>query len=356
MFEPKTYLARLKRELRFDKPTFLVVHLTAAHWPYYTADTPFGVGTPKSPEDRPIYRIGLRTADSMFDQVVQLLRHKGALDNAIVVVLSDHGEAMLLPNDAIVKNRAFVKGLGAPLKVLDVGHGQSVLSQTQYKVLLSFKAFGDNAAFRHGSRDLPVPATAEDIAPTILDLLGVQDDPLRTSGMSLAPWLRVDGVLDAADHVNRVRFTETDLAVIPDVRGEVDEVETAKQNSKFFGIDPTTTRMHIRPKMMPLVRAFKERAAFTPNHLLAAMPAGPNAHQYVYFDIATGNGELLLERPAPELPEGQLLWDALHRHFEGELKAPTRTTIDQWPRIAVEWRDFFINRPSPDAEANQTAK
>jgi hypothetical protein len=354
MFEPKTYVGRLKRELKFDQPTFLVVHLTAAHWPYYTAETPFGVSTPKSPEDRPMYRIGLRTADAMFDQVVSVLRGKGALNNAIVVVLSDHGEAMVLPNDAIVKNGAFVKGLGAPLKVLDVGHGQSVLSPTQYKILLSFKSFGEHRPFRQASRDLPVPATAEDISPTVLDLLNIPGDPLRTTGLSLAPWLRAQESLAAGTETSRVRFTETDLSVIPDVRGEVDEVETAKQNSKFFGIDPATTRMHIRPRMLPLVRAFKERAAFTQSHILAAVPAGPNAHQYVYFDIATGNGELLLARPGPELPEGQLLWDSLHSHFAGELKAPTRTTIDQWPQIAAEWRDYFINRmdaaaPTPQA-------
>jgi hypothetical protein len=343
MFEPKTYVARLKRELKFDRPTFLVVHLTAAHWPYYTAETPFGVGKPQSPEDRPMYRIGLRTADAMFDQVVSVLRGKGAFDNAIVVVLSDHGEALTLPNDAIVKNGAFVKGLGAPLKVLDIGHGQSVLSQTQYKILLGFKSFGGDW-FRHAGRDLPVPATAEDISPTLLDLLKFEGNPLGSSGMTLASWLRASGTPQPGPESGRIRFTETDLAVIPDVRGEVDEVETAKANSKFFGIDPETTRMHIRPRMLPLVHAFKERAAFTPNHLLAAIPAGPYAHQYVYFDIATGNGELLLQRPGPELPEGSQLWDALHEHFAGELRNPTKTRIEEWPKIAEQWSNFFIDQ------------
>ena len=355
MFEPKTYLARLKRELSFDKPTFLVVHLTAAHWPYYTAETPFGVSEQQTPEDRPIYRIGLRTADAMFDQVVSVLRSKGAFENAIVVVLSDHGEALILPNDAVVKNGAFVKGLGAPLKVLDVGHGQSVLSQTQYKILLGFKSFG-GGGFRNAGRDLQVPATAEDISPTLLDLLNIQGNPLNSPGLSLAPWLQAEGTLDPGPESARIRFTETDLAVIPDVRGEVDEVETAKANSKFFVIDPVTTRMHIRHRMLPLVRAFKERAAFTTTHLLGAMPAGPNAHQYVYFDLATGNGELLLARPGPELPEGQRLWDALHEHFAGELKPPTRTTIDQWPTIAAEWRDFFIDKKVPPAATIQVGE
>ena len=356
MFEPTTYIARLRRELQFDRPTFLVVHLTAAHWPYYTADTPFGVAVKQRPEDRPMYRIGLRTADSMFDQVVRVLQKKGAFDNAIVVVLSDHGEALSLANDAIVKNGAFVKGLGAPLKVLDIGHGQSVLSPTQYKILLAFKSFGGAGRFRNAGRDVSLPATAEDISPTLLELLGIEGNPLDSAGQSLAPALRNRDDSSSGQVPERIRFTETDLSVLPNVKGEVDEVGTARANSKFFGIDPATTRMHIRPGMIPLVHALKERAAFTSKHLLAAMPAGPDAHQFVYFDIVTGNGELLLERPGPERPEAQRLWDALQEHFRGELKAPTRTMIQQWPELARQWQDFFIDRKNRSGEAGSTAR
>lgn len=353
VFEPKTYLSRLDRELKFDRPTFLIVHLTAAHWPYYTASTPFGVSKKKYPEDRPMYRIGLRTADSMFDQVVSMLRRKGALENAIVVVLSDHGEALTLPNDAIMKHGAFVGGLGAPLKVLDIGHGQSVLSQTQYKVLLAFKSFRNEELFVSSARNLAVTATVEDIAPTLLDLLGVPGNPLDSSGLSLAPWLRSPKSSPMPSGHDRIRFTETDLAVIPSVNGEVDEVGTARENSKFFGIDPSTTRMHIREKMIPLVHAYKERAAFTSSQLLAALPAGPDGHQFVLFDLATGNGKLLLERPDSSLPEGQRLWDALQQHYPGELKRPVRVTMQDWPAIQQAWRNFFIDRKltAPDAES-----
>jgi arylsulfatase A-like enzyme len=342
VFEPRTYLSRLDRELDFSEPTFLVVHLTAAHWPYYTASTPFGMSVKASPEDRPMYRIGLRTADSMFDQVVSMLRRKGALENAIVVVLSDHGEAMTLPNDAIVKHGAFVEGLGAPLKVLDVGHGQSVLSPTQYKVLLGFKSFGQDDRFVARGRELPALGTVEDIAPTLLDLLGIGGDPLASDGVSLAPLLRATAPAGDSTGPERIRYTETDLAVIPNVDGEVDETGTARANSKFFGVDNTTSRMHIHYRMLPLVHAFKERAAFTSQHLLAAMPAGPDAHQYVYFDLATGNGRLLLERPGPELPDGERLWDALDTHFKGELRPGTRVTPADWPRLANEWTQYLI--------------
>ena len=100
MFQPDTYLGRLERGLDFDRPTFLVTHLTASHWPYYTSATPFGVSTKSNPGDRPMYRIGLRTVDDMFGDVMTILQNKGALDNAIVVVLSDHGEALGLANDS----------------------------------------------------------------------------------------------------------------------------------------------------------------------------------------------------------------------------------------------------------------
>lgn len=355
VFEPQTYLARLDRELQFDRPTFLIVHLTAAHWPYYVADTPFGVSVKATPEDRPLYRIGLRTADSMFDRVVSILRRKGAMDNAIVVVLSDHGEALSLPKDAIVSNGSVVEGLGAPLKVLDSGHGQSVLSPAQYKVLLAFKRFGIGASTAASGRDLPTTATVEDIAPTLLELVGIAGNPLASSGRSLVPMLQSTATAPMAGP-ERIRFTETDLSVIPDVNGEVDQVGTAKANSKFFGIDPASARMHIRERMIPLVRAYKERSAFTSRYLLAALPAGPDHHQYLYFDIGTGNGKLLMGRPGPELPESQRLWDALYANYPGELQPPTRTTRADWPVIDSAWRDYFITRKANGEAAAPPAR
>jgi hypothetical protein len=150
--------------------------------------------------------------------------------------------------------------------------------------------------------------------------------------------------------------------VIPAPDGAVDEVSTAKAVSRFFGIDPSSTRIFIRHKMLPLARAYKERAAFTSRHLLAALPAGPDAHQYVYFDIGSGSGELLMARPGPELAEGQQLWDALNAHFAGELMTPRRVTGQDWPSIAEQWRKYFSNQhtstlqpASPAASAAQQA-
>ena len=99
--------------------------------------------------------------------------------------------------------------------MLDIGHGQSVLSPTQYHVLLSFKAFGKGRPFVPAGRDLSALASVEDITPTIADLLGLSSASLRPDGVSLAPQLRDSAIDGPGAMPERIRFTETDLAVLP---------------------------------------------------------------------------------------------------------------------------------------------
>ena len=355
MFRPETYASRLDRELSFDRPTLFITHLTAAHWPYYTADTPFGVSKPLSEHDRPMYRIGLTTADRMFGEVLNVLESKGALQNALVIVLSDHGEAMGLPSDSFFQDEFFrVEGLRAPLKMDDFGHGQSVLSKSQYHILLGFRSFGAKPSFGTDGRSFSYPATAEDIAPTILGFLDIPGNPLASSGRSLLPLLE-SGETDLTNEPERIRFTETDLRVLPGPGGGVDEEGTARRNSVFFEVDPGTARLHIRRGFAPLATAYKERAAFTRNELLAAIPAGPFAHQYLYLDLRASRGRVLLERPSDDDPVAQRLWDALEAHYPGELRRPVSITKDDWPIIDAQWtvfaRESLRNRP-PASESH----
>lgn len=338
MFQPETYIERLERELSFDQPTLFISHLTAAHWPYYTADTPFGVSTPTSEHDRPLYRIGLSTADRMFGELLDVLETKGALENALVVILSDHGEAMGLPSDSFSQDGFFrVEGLRAPLKMDDFGHGQSVLSRSQYQILLGFRTFGTKLELGAEGRAFSFPATAEDIAPTILEFLGIDGNPLAASGQSLLSVIESGQVSHAPD---RIRFTETDLRVLPGPGGGVDEQGTARENAAFFEVDPETARLHIRPAYAPLALAYKERAAFAGDQLLAAIPAGPRAHQYIYLDYRARSGRLLLSRPDDSEPVAQRLWDALMAHYENELQRAVSITQEDWPIIDAQWMMF----------------
>ena len=344
----------LDRELSFDEgPTLFIAHLTASHWPYFVSDTPYGITKKKHPDDRPMYRVGVQVADAMFGELVSMLERKGALENAIVVVLSDHGEALELPDDVMIRRgHAGYEGLRAPLGVADFGHGQSVLSPVQYQVLLGFRSFGSGAGFEASGRDLAGGATVEDIAPTLLDLAGVQGDPLSATGQSLAALLRGEPGVQRVGAADRVRFTETDLRVLPSTDGGVDEAATAEHNARFFEVDQQSGRMHIRENFVPLVLAFKERAAFTDRLLLAALPAGPEAHQYVLVDKTARQGRLLLSRPGPDAPEAQYLWDTMWKHYPGELHRPVSITREDWPIMEAQWNQFFVMR---EARAKEKA-
>jgi hypothetical protein len=354
MFRPESYLSRLERELSFDRPTLLMTHLTVSHWPYYVADTPISADQRTHEHDRPMYRVGLQIADSMFGEIIAILQRKGALENALVVILSDHGEALGLPGDSMIKDGAIIDGLRAPIKMIDFGHGQSVFSPVQYQVLLGFRGFGNQLGFHGAGRDLAGGSTVEDIAPTILDLVGISHDPLNASGLSLAATLRAGGSEGRVSPESRVRFTETDLRVLPNPDGTVDEVATGRTNSVFFEVDRRSGRLRMRQRYVPVALAFKERAAFDETQLIAAIPAGPNAHQYILVDKVTGLGRLLLERPGSDNPDVQHLWDEMHAHYGSELKKAVSITLEDWPRIDEEWRTFPLDRNADAHVANPT--
>jgi hypothetical protein len=191
----------------------------------------------------------------------------------------------------------------------------------------------------HG-RDLIGGATVEDIAPTILDLIGVSRGQLDANGRSLAGTLRSQDSAGRVADADRVRFTETDLKALPRPDGDVDEAATARSNARFFVVDRQSGRLHIRQRFVPLALAFKERAAFDETVLLAAIPAGPNAHQYLLIDKSKGTARLILDRPGPGQPGAQRLWDEMWQHFAGELKQPVAVTRQDWPAIDEAWAKF----------------
>ncbi len=176
-------------------------------------------------------------ADEMFGEIVAMLERKGALENAIVVVLSDHGEALALPNDTMINNESKIEGLRAPLVVTDFGHGQSVLSPVQYQVLLGFRTFGTRRGLR-GQRARPGRRRdggghRANAAGPGASCRATRCRPPDSRSRRCCAASRASTRVGSAD---RVRFTETDLRVLPSTDGGVDEIATAKRNSKFFEV------------------------------------------------------------------------------------------------------------------------
>jgi Sulfatase len=343
LFKPRSFLQRLDSELEFDRPTFMVAHLCAAHWPYYVAGVPEDADQRTHEDDRPLYDIGLGTADEMFGEIVALLERKGALRNAIVVVLSDHGEALSMSGDSLLGEVQTdrVAGLRMPVNLMDWGHGQSVLSPVQFSVLLAFRSFGDGVQYRPSGRTLDAPATVLDIKPTLLDLLGLPGVEAGAYAQSLAPLLARDDAELAGRLHARPRFTETDLRVSVSQLGTVDEDAAARENSLYFAVDRETGRLELRPTAFPVLMEFKERAAILGPWLLAAVPADVAHHQYLLVDRHTGVGRMLEAAPQATDRDAFALWTALHAAYGEELRPPTVLDPQDMPEVTARWMDFL---------------
>lgn len=317
-YRPDTFVHWLDDEVWFDGPVLLATHLTLPHWPYSWADAANATFS-STQNNRYAYASSLIAVDRQFGMLVKMLERKGALRNAIVVVLSDHGEGVGLPGDNMIYSRTAKQAVG-PLAVEMHGHGNSVLSPNQFQVVLAMRRYGA-AAFTAKS-PVHVPACLEDITPTLLGLAGIDASNGRFDGISWARLL-TNGDAGESGHADRIRFTETGLVVGFAPTGAVDAGDLADRNIRKYEMEPRTGRLVLRTDALQHIVKIKERAAFSQQHLLAAVPAVDGKKmRYILVDKQTGAARALDEAPDVDDTIAHRLWTALHAHFAGELSEP----------------------------------
>ena len=139
--------------------------------------TTYGLGRDALPIYKRRYAAEVRDADRSIGEVFQELDRHGVADNTIVIITSDHGESL------------GERGL------ITHSFGNRGDREATHRVPLIIVL---PAAYGVRGRDVPVPATIADIAPTIYDLLHIDWDPLAQKtlpgnfGKSLVPYMRPD--------------------------------------------------------------------------------------------------------------------------------------------------------------------
>lgn len=326
LYDPDTFVRRLDRELHFDQPLFLAVHLTLPHWPYSWATSALERTNSAAGRDttRARYLSTVARVDEQFGALLAMLRRHGALDNALVIVLSDHGEALGTDSDLLVEYLP-QKSRGST-GFENQGHGSSVLSPPQYRVVLGFRGYGTAGKLLpdHGSTD--VPASLIDIAPTVLDLLTVTPRD-HFDGLSLAPALR-QGASAMPELAQRIRFTETEFSprnLSPDnlTGSALAEAVTA------FQLDPQSDRLSVRIQKLDQIMGNRQYAALLGDRLLAAAIPGLRAdaqHQLVAVpDPFEGDRKNKAAAVSVRTDELERLRDALQRQFSIRVSAPGGT-------------------------------
>jgi hypothetical protein len=312
-YDPDHFVRRLDRELDVRGPSFVAIHLTLAHWPYVRA----GQVEPTTPQAwRPAYSDALEAVDRQFQDVLALLERKGVLENAVVAVLSDHGEALGYPSDSMIRKT------GSHLEIWDSlwGHGTSVVSPHQYGVLLAVRAFGRaRLPGQPATHDWPV--TLEDVRPT-LEQIATGRAPADVDGVSLLPYLSDPAGSAALDA--RIRFTETCFNTAKMLKGKFTKSGVVSEAGIYYEMDPDSGWVQLRPDRLPEILARKQRAALSRDALLAAIPSWSDGSvAYLYSDRHAPAPRRLEAPPDPATePEAARLWQALQHRFPGELQAP----------------------------------
>lgn len=317
-YEPEDFVERLDDELDVDGPAFIAIHLTLAHWPYSWATS----SRPTTPQQyRPAYRMAVEEVDRQFESVLQLLTHKGLLENTLVVVLSDHGEALGGETDSMLR------ATGSSREIWDSlwGHGTSVMSPHQYGVVLAMRAYG-RARLPGAAGNYDWPVTLEDLRPT-LEEFATGEAPSSVDGISLLPILADPARAASLDA--RVRFTETDFNTPSTLAGHYEASGIIDAAAVFYELDPATGWVQFRSDRLPFLISHKQRAALSRDSLLAAIPGQADGTiSWLLTDRRSPFPRRLRSRPDPLTePEASRLWDALHARFKGELPADSEPPL-----------------------------
>lgn len=115
------------RAVSLDKPNLLAVHFESSHFPYKTRHASLEFEHENTLWAR--YIKSLHVVDGQVGRLMQGLSDRGMLEDALVVLLADHGEAI-----GLVEAR--VETPDGPVEVSSYGHGANLLSDHQNRIVL----------------------------------------------------------------------------------------------------------------------------------------------------------------------------------------------------------------------------
>lgn len=176
LYSPEKFARDLANDIQNlpkNKPAFIATHLCLPHWPFGWKDKD-AFHTSQQPELRHrFYSDALTESDRQLSIIWKGLEQAGLLDNAIVLFVSDHGEGHALPQDLIDESlNALVDDDAYQGLLNSFGHGTSLLSLTQNRILLAIKDMRANPSLNTGNSQ--APTSLLDVAATIADAAGIK--------------------------------------------------------------------------------------------------------------------------------------------------------------------------------------
>ena len=205
VYYPATFDTALEaaiNESETSGPLFLATHFTLPHWPYSWAASSNAAISDEytiNKDDPNLYKTALKRVDKQVSTLLDNLSRHNLLTNSLVIVLSDHGEALYQKGSRITSLQNYQGNKPSPLVNYfkhktstdfekSAGHGSDLLSPTQFHCLLGFKIF-QNGKQINRPKIINTRVALIDIAPTIYQFLNLpsQHELRHFDGESLLP-------------------------------------------------------------------------------------------------------------------------------------------------------------------------
>lgn len=251
-----------------QRPLFLSVHYELPHWPFTWADSskyPFDPPPELDGLSQPDYQAAVARTDEQLAALIEELERSGRMENAIMVFLSDHGEAFYA-------SEPDWRWQGDGDREEDLpkhgGHGTHIVSDAQYRVLLGFRGFGTMDQLHPRLIENAI-ASLIDIRPTLQAWLDIPlPSGIEVDGLSLLPILQGDS---STDFKGRGVTLETGFSLPSIEAGTPDPDAIVKEGAKYYDVT-RTGRLAIGEEWIPYLLRQKQRGAVTGHWMLTAMP------------------------------------------------------------------------------------
>lgn len=306
-YDPNSFLNLIQPMIgeNHPKPVFLAVHFCLPHSPYlWRGLSGYQV------QGRERYSASVHRVDAQVAGLFRELNQAGLLKNAVVVLLSDHGEALEVPGDRVTERKLYQPSHAGKIPMFyppsmahegvneSVGHGTDVLGLPQYHNVLAIRVYGAHAP----ARDVIGAVSTLDIMPTVLDLAQVNKP--KIDGVSLAPLVlgQVKKVPNSTIYLESDYSPQAIRTVFPETR------KVFLEGIHLFHIDDKTLRLTVKPDMIDKIVHSKQIAVIQKGWMLALYPQKNLTRMPILINLTSGAWTNELNTPlAKHAPVGLMM-------------------------------------------------
>jgi hypothetical protein len=296
-YDAKGFVDEIERAIDSPMPVFLAVHFLSGHYPFATRHA-----TQAYPTRTNVFRAhhveALTTVDMQVGRLMDVLRAKGRLEDTLVILLSDHGEA-LGENEPVLQTNGKLKAR------VSYGHGADLLSEHQNRIVLTV------LHYLHGEPDPASQGTSESMV-SLLDVRPAVERFLHSGQARLEPGAECIDV-----------ETELRLAAASDYR-HLEPGRVAAEGAGLYEIDEQG-RLRLRESTLAGLAAHKDIGLRCADRLTVYTPADG---RYRAYRLADGKPSEETNARADDVERIRLYRDRLLARAERDAAEASAGTVE----------------------------